>query len=110
MTNELKDVDVRIEQLRFASQQFIKEKEREYDSIQEQTAVYSNKREQLVLELDKLKEAEDKKTREIKRLKNVLLQAEQRERVINFDIDCQIRSNKYDLPDTNNADAGLELG
>ena len=91
------DMNIKIEQLRFASKQFIREKEREHDEIKREWDSVMKRREDLLIRLDELRKGENDRLGEIRRLKEEKVQAEQGERVRLFDIECQIRNKKYSL-------------
>ena len=91
------DMNIKIEQLRFASKQFIREKEREHDEIKREWDSVMKRREDLLIRLDELRKGENDRLGEIRRLKEEKVQAEQGERVRLFNIECQIRNKKYSL-------------
>ena len=97
LDGQLKDYDIKMEQLKFHSRQYMQEKEKEQALIKQQWDQLQKERDRLAQTLEELKQEDKDKEDQIRRLKERIKGLEQDENIVNFDIECKLRNEKYGL-------------
>ena len=100
MENEIKSMDIKLEQLKYASKEYVKEKEREYERIKGEWSEMMEDRARKLDVLEREKEVEKERATRLRRMKEQLKYVEQEEEMHRFDIECEIRNRKYGIGET----------
>ena len=103
LQNELKAIEMKSEQLKFASKQYLKEKEKEYEAIKVEWNEMLDRRNRLLSLLESEKQAVKDKSTKIRRLNELIGHAEQQEKIFTYDVECELRNKKYGIAEKSGA-------
>ena len=103
LQNELKAIEMKTEQLKFASKQYLREKEKEYEAVKLEWNEMLDRRNRLLGILESEKESAKEKSTKVRRLRELIGHAEQQEKIYTYDVECELRNKKYGVAERSGA-------